>query len=103
MVRSDGSGYRCGRSFRQISNPARILAGDGLRARVGHRKWEMVYRRIPRGIWSDLMGPDTDVVVRFDKSPIRLVFWQGTAYEPAWVTENGKWYTDEFLEAYGPI
>ena len=48
------------------------------------------------------MGPDTDVVVRFDKSPIRLVFWQGTAYEPAWVTENGKWYTDEFLEAYGP-
>jgi hypothetical protein len=48
------------------------------------------------------MGPDADVVVRFDDSPIRLVFWQGTAYEPAWVTENGKWYTDEFLEAYGP-
>ena len=48
------------------------------------------------------MGPDADVVIRFDDSPIRLVFWQGMAYEPAWVTENGKWYTDEFLEAYGP-
>jgi hypothetical protein len=48
------------------------------------------------------MGPDTDVVVRFDRSGMRLVFWQGTAYEPVWVTENGKWYTDEFLEAYGP-
>jgi hypothetical protein len=56
------------------------------------------------GSWDRMrrMGPSTDVVVRFDRSAMRLVFWQGTAYEPAWVTENGKWYTDEFLEAYGP-
>jgi len=46
-------------------------------------------------------GPDQDVVVRFDQSPMRLVFWQGTNFIPAWVTENGKWYTDEFLETYG--
>jgi len=47
------------------------------------------------------IAPDSDVVVRFDQSPIRLVFWQGTNYIPAWVTENNKWYTDEFLETYG--
>jgi hypothetical protein len=47
-------------------------------------------------------GRDSDVVVRFDQSPIRLVFWQGTDYVPAWVTENDKWYTDEFLETWGP-
>lgn len=47
-------------------------------------------------------GPDSDVVVRFDKSAMRLVFWQGTNYIPAWVTEDGKWYTDEFLETWGP-
>lgn len=47
------------------------------------------------------MGPDSDVVVRFDNSPMRLVFWQGLNYIPAWVTENGKWYTDEFLETWG--
>jgi hypothetical protein len=47
------------------------------------------------------IGPDSDVVVRFDKSPIRLVFWQGTNYIPAWVTENDKWYTDEFVETWG--
>lgn len=47
------------------------------------------------------MGPDSDVVVRFDQSPIRLVFWQGTNYIPAWVTENDKWYTDEFVETWG--
>jgi hypothetical protein len=48
------------------------------------------------------IGPDSDIVVRFKQSPIRLVFWQGTNYIPAWVTENGKWYTDEFLETWGP-
>ena len=47
------------------------------------------------------IGPDADVVVRFDASPIRLVFWQGTNYIPAWVTDNDKWYTDEFLETWG--
>jgi len=47
------------------------------------------------------IGPDSDVVVRFDESPIRLVFWQGTNYVPAWVTENDKWYSDEFLETWG--
>ena len=46
------------------------------------------------------LGPDSDVVVRFDQSPIRLVFWEGTNYIPAWVTENDKWYTDEFLETW---
>ena len=47
------------------------------------------------------IGSDADVVVRFDKSAMRLVFWQGTNYIPAWVTEDGKWYTDEFLETWG--
>ena len=46
------------------------------------------------------VGPDADVVVRFDNSPSQLVFWQGTNYVPAWVTENDKWYTDEFLEVW---
>jgi hypothetical protein len=46
------------------------------------------------------IGPDSDVVVRFDESPVRLVFWQGTNYVPAWVTDNDKWYTDEFLETW---
>jgi len=48
------------------------------------------------------IGPESDVVVRFDNAAIRLVFWHGLSYIPAWVTENGKWYTDEFLEdGYG--
>jgi len=47
------------------------------------------------------VGHDSDVVVRFDDAPIRFVSWQGTNYIPAWVSENGKWYTDEFVETGG--
>ncbi len=47
------------------------------------------------------VGPDSDVVVRFDDSPVQLIFWQGNNYVPAWVTENNRWYTDEFMEIYG--
>lgn len=47
------------------------------------------------------VGRDSDVVVRFDNAAVRFVSWQGTNYIPAWVTENGKWYTDEFVETYG--
>ncbi len=47
-------------------------------------------------------GPDSDVVVRFDESPIRLVFWRGTNYMPAWVTENGKWYNEQSVETWEP-
>lgn len=47
------------------------------------------------------IGPDSDVVVRFDDAPTQLVFWQGNNYVPAWVTENNRWYTDEFMEIYG--
>ncbi len=47
------------------------------------------------------VGRDSDVVVRFDDAPVRFVSWQGTNYIPAWVTEDGKWYSDEFVETYG--
>ena len=52
--------------------------------------------------WDNLRRIDdnSDVVVRFDDSPSRLVFWQGLNYVPAWVSGEDKWYTDEFLEVW---
>ena len=47
------------------------------------------------------IAPDSDVVVRFEDAPIQLIFWQGNNYVPAWVTENNRWFTDEFMEIYG--
>jgi len=41
-----------------------------------------------------------DVVVRFDDSPVKLVFWRGTGYIPAMVTENGIWMSDQSGENF---
>ena len=46
------------------------------------------------------VGPHADLVVRFDRSPARVVFWRGTQYSPAWVTENGLWMADQSVEGY---
>jgi hypothetical protein len=46
------------------------------------------------------VGPDADVLVRFDESPARVVFWRGTQYSPVWVTGNGLWMADQSVEAW---
>ncbi|MCK4291553.1 MAG: hypothetical protein KAY65_00030 [Planctomycetes bacterium] len=46
------------------------------------------------------VGEHADVVVRFDESACRFVFWRGTSYIPHWVTENGVWYDNEFNETW---
>lgn len=53
--------------------------------------------------WDDLwaVGPDPDVVVRFDTSGARLVFWRGSRYSAAWVSENDLWMADQSVEAWG--
>ena len=32
---------------------------------------------------------------------MQLVFWRGTSYVPCWVSENGIWYLNEWLETWG--
>ena len=44
---------------------------------------------------------DPDVVVCFDQSPVKLVFWRGTRYGPAWVSENENWMADQSVETWG--
>ncbi|MBK8976326.1 MAG: LamG domain-containing protein [Planctomycetes bacterium] len=43
----------------------------------------------------------SDLFVRFERSPVQLVFWRGTSFVPCWVTENDIWYTNEWLETWG--
>lgn len=53
--------------------------------------------------WDDLwrVSEVPDIFVRFDESPVQLVFWRGTSFVPCWVSENGTWYTNEWLESWG--
>lgn len=55
-----------------------------------HPEWDALWR----------VGSHPDVLVRFDLSPVRFVFWRGTQYSPAWVTENGHWMADQSVEGY---
>ena len=41
-----------------------------------------------------------DVIVRFDESPTKVVFWRGTGYCPAWVSENDRWVSDQGPEIF---
>jgi len=53
--------------------------------------------------WDDLwrVSDEPDLFVRFDESPVQLVFWRGTSFVPCWVTENNIWYLNEWLETWG--
>jgi len=52
--------------------------------------------------WDNLwpVGDQADIVVTFDKSPVKLVFWRGTRYSPVWVSENELWMADQSVEAW---
>jgi len=47
------------------------------------------------------VGDYADIVVQFDKSPDRLVFWRGTTNVPHWSNEENHWYSNEFCERRG--
>jgi hypothetical protein len=56
-------------------------------------EWDALFR----------VGDHPDIVVQFDDSPIRVVFWRGTRYSPAWVMENGQWMADQSAEYFDTI
>lgn len=49
------------------------------------------------------VAADPDVVVTFADSPVKYIFWRGTRYSPAWVTDNNLWMADQSVETWnGP-
>jgi len=46
------------------------------------------------------VSADPDIVVQFDDTPVRAVFWRGTRYSPAWVMENRMWMADQSIENF---
>ncbi len=78
-------------------SPRRMPSGGGRTGPFG-----AVYANLEYGWeWDDLwrVGAHPDVVVRFEGSPVRVVFWRGLRYSPAWVTENGIWVADQSAES----
>jgi hypothetical protein len=42
----------------------------------------------------------SDIVVEFDNSPCKFIFWKGVSYIPMMVNDNGFWYSNEFNETW---
>ncbi|RPI44844.1 MAG: hypothetical protein EHM46_02390, partial [Bacteroidetes bacterium] len=79
----------------------RMPSGPGGPGRFGayythlkyYEEWDALFR----------VGDHPDIVVQFDESPVRVVFWRGTRYSPAWVMENGRWMADQSAEYFDTI
>jgi hypothetical protein len=79
--------------------PARVLpSGPPGPGRFGAYYTKLKYDEGWDALWP--VGPAADVVVRFDDSPVKVVFWRGTRYGPAWVMENGQWIVDQSMETW---
>lgn len=53
--------------------------------------------------WDNLwpVDQDPDIVVCFDKLPVKVMFWRGIRYGTSWVSENENWMSDQSVEAWG--
>jgi len=104
----------------------RALSGEEVRSGFGATKPKvkqpLQWRRMPSGPknlpnrfgaaycrlryadeWEELwrVGPHPDILVRFGETPVRMLFWRGTAYGAIWVAENGLFMGDQSLERTG--
>jgi hypothetical protein len=52
--------------------------------------------------WDELWraGEYADVVVSFDDSPVKVVFWRGVNYNASYITENKLWMGDQSIELW---
>ncbi|MBV5315126.1 MAG: LamG domain-containing protein [Prolixibacteraceae bacterium] len=78
----------------------KMPSGDGKTGTFGAYYCKLKYAPGWDKLWEGSDYPD--IVVRFPDSPVRYVFWRGTGYIPAVVSENGIWMTDQSLESWGP-
>ncbi len=79
--------------FRQM--PSGGSGGSGFGAFYTNLKYSEGWDALWRG------SEYPDIVVKFENTPIRYVFWRGTGYIPAIVNEKNMWMTDQSLEHWG--
>jgi hypothetical protein len=94
------------KSFDNFNPGPKIVATPDMQKRrlptlTGDGKFQAVYTHLPYyETWDNLwcVGKYSDLVVEFDESPMKLVFWRGTNYIPMMVNESNQWYMNEFNE-----
>ncbi|MQY77740.1 MAG: hypothetical protein GH151_00865 [Bacteroidetes bacterium] len=91
--------------IKQVGQPDiadRILpSGPAGHGRFGAYYTHLKYYEEWDALWR--VGDHSDIVVQFDDSPVRVVFWRGTRYSPVWVMENGQWMADQSAEYFDEV
>ena len=96
------SSYRFRPARRVVTHPDmqdRVLPSGENRRRFGAYYTHLRFYETWDNLWR--FGAYPDVVVEFDESPCKFVFWRGTGYIPMLVNERGHWYSNEFNETWG--
>jgi len=79
--------------------PPRIMpSGPAGQGKFGASYMNLMYYPEWDALWP--VSSDPDIVVQFDDTPVRVVFWRGTRYSPAWVMENNLWMADQSAENF---
>lgn len=78
--------------------PRRMPSGPKGPGRFGAVYCKLKYYEQWDALWR--VDDHPDVLVRFDQSPVRVVFWRGSRYSPAWVTDQDQWMADQSVEAW---
>jgi hypothetical protein len=94
--------YRFKPVYSIVENPdmdPRILPAEDNRGKFCAYYTNLKFYETWDNLWR--FGDYPDVVVEFDSSPAKFVFWRGTGYIPMLVNEKGYWYSNEFNETWG--
>ncbi|TWU28954.1 LamG domain-containing protein [Novipirellula artificiosorum] len=78
--------------------PRRMPSGPKGPGRFGAVYCNLKYYEQWDALWR--VDDHPDVLVRFDQTPVRVVFWRGSRYSPAWVTNDDQWMADQSVEAW---
>ncbi len=79
-------------------SPRRLPAIDKHPGRFGAFYTKLKYYPGWDNLWP--VEQDPDIVVCFERSPVKLIFWRGIRYGGSWVSENENWMTDQSVEAW---
>jgi hypothetical protein len=87
------------RVYSQLKSNFKLPSGPEGPGKFGAYYTYLKYRPEWDSAWRVAEHPD--IVVLFEDGGHKFVFWRGTSYIPCWVTSNGIWYTNEFVERRG--
>jgi hypothetical protein len=86
------------KQFASVDMDKRVLPEGENRQRFGAYYTHLKFYDIWDNLWRFSEHPD--VVVEFDTSPAKFIFWRGVGYIPMMVNDKGQWYSNEFNETW---